>query len=346
MRIRPALAVIGALALTTTAGGLAAGLTAGPAAADTDPGVLIIGGDTVASAPWAAAVFNGGGFSCSGSIVAEAYVLTAHHCINGNRMSVRVGSVQRSSGGTVANVVSTASSFDLALLRLDRSIAAPYPPLAAVNPPLGSTNTIYGWGQTCFSGCGASGQLKSATVRFDRLSRDAEGGQALHSTRITGNAWYGDSGGPQFYDGQIVGVASTADGQAIQNYASVANSIAWIRSVIGTGGTPNPPPPNPPPPRTDACTATYTLASQWQGGYQADVRVTAGRSINGWTVTLTFSNAQTVQQAWNATVTATGSTLTARNVGFNGTLATGASTGFGYIGNSVSGAPTVSCTGS
>ena len=59
---------------------------------------------------------------------------------------------------------------------------------------------------------------------------DAYGGQAIRSTRINGNAWRGDSGGPQFYNGQQVGVASTADGSSIQNYGSVAYNRAWITS--------------------------------------------------------------------------------------------------------------------
>jgi hypothetical protein len=156
-------------------------------------------------------------------------------------MTVRAGSVLRASSGTVATVISTVSRHDLALLQVDQSLGTTFVSLADANPPLGSTNTIFGWGQTCQSGCGASTQLKTATVRLDRLSRDAEGGQALQSSRINGNAWYGDSGGPQFYDGRVVGVASTADGQSIQNYSSVANSIDWIRSIIGTGApTPGP----------------------------------------------------------------------------------------------------------
>jgi hypothetical protein len=70
-------------------------------------------------------------------------------------------------------------------------------------------------------------------VRFDRISRDGQGGPALQSTRINGNAWYGDSGGPQFYNDQVVGVASTADGRSIQNYASIADGRSWIRSITG-----------------------------------------------------------------------------------------------------------------
>ncbi|MBX7267293.1 cellulose binding domain-containing protein [Micromonospora sp. Llam7] len=89
------------------------------------------------------------------------------------------------------------------------------------------------------------------------------------------------------------------------------------------------------------------MINQWPGGFQGEVRVTAGAAaINGWTVTWTFANGQTISQVWNATVTSQGSTVTARNVSYNGSLAARASTTFGFLG-SASGstsAPTPSCT--
>lgn len=76
---------------------------------------------------------------------------------------------------------------------------------------------------------------------------------------------------------------------------------------------------------------------------------TAGASaISNWTVTWTFANGQTISQAWNATVTSQGAAVTARNVSYNGTLAPGASTAFGFLA-SVTGAnsvPTLTCTAS
>ncbi|MEV4491014.1 trypsin-like serine protease [Micromonospora coxensis] len=226
MRLRPLLAV-----LTTALAGVlatASGATAAPAGPQP-----IIGGSTVSSAPWAAAVFSNGSFTCSGSVISSQWVLTAKHCINGS-MSVRIGSVYRSSGGVTRTVSATYSRYDLALMRLSSPVSTSYVTLATANPPINSTNTIYGWGQTCYSGCSASSQLKTASVRVTSTSvTDAYGGQAIRSTEINGNAWRGDSGGPQFYNGRQVGVASTADGVSIQNYGSVAYNRAWITSVAG-----------------------------------------------------------------------------------------------------------------
>ncbi|MFC6018250.1 cellulase family glycosylhydrolase [Plantactinospora solaniradicis] len=151
----------------------------------------------------------------------------------------------------------------------------------------------------------------------------------------------------------------TTWGQRIFNGANGIRSTAR-EATIYSGGQPTttptatPPTTTPPvtptttpPGATRACTATYSVVGQWSGGFQGDVRVTAGGSaISGWAVTLAFPNGQTVSQAWNATVTTSGSTVTARNVGYNGSLAAGAGTTFGFIGswNGSNGAPTLTCT--
>jgi secreted trypsin-like serine protease len=223
-----AVAVVAAMATT--------GAATGTAAAEPTPHVdvpKIIGGTTVASAPWSAQVYRNGSFTCSGTIIAAQWVLTARHCV-GSAMSVRVGSVMRGQG-TAANVSSYAGSpyGDVALLRLDRTVATSYSPLSGTVPPNGSTNSIYGWGQTSYNGPIAT-QLKTAQVRVsNNNARDAYGGRALSSTRITGNAWRGDSGGPQTYNGAQVGVASTADGRSTQQYASLSVHLSWIRQTAG-----------------------------------------------------------------------------------------------------------------
>jgi hypothetical protein len=99
---------------------------------------------------------------------------------------------------------------------------------------------------------------------------------------------------------------------------------------------------------TSACTATYRVGSQWSGNFQGEVTVanSSTAAATGWTVTLTFANGQQVTQAWNTTVTQSGATVTARNATYNGNLASGASTSFGFLAtwnNATNAAPTLTC---
>ena len=102
-------------------------------------------------------------------------------------------------------------------------------------------------------------------------------------------------------------------------------------------------------PPSGGCTAAYSIVGSWPGGFQGEVKVTAGSSaINGWTVTWTYANGQTVTQAWSATVTSSGAAVTARNVSYNGKLAAAGTTSFGFLGswNGTNGVPAPSCTAS
>jgi chitodextrinase len=82
-----------------------------------------------------------------------------------------------------------------------------------------------------------------------------------------------------------------------------------------------------------ACRVRYA-ANTWSNGFTADVTVTntGSSTINGWTLTYTLPSGQTISNSWNATVTTSGSAVTARNLAWNGTLGAGASTSFGYQG--------------
>jgi hypothetical protein len=83
---------------------------------------------------------------------------------------------------------------------------------------------------------------------------------------------------------------------------------------------------------TGACAVTYTITNQWSGGFQADVRLTnTGSSVwNGWSLGWTFPDGQKVAQAWNAEASQSGSAVSAKNVGWNGTVAAGSSVSFGF----------------
>jgi GH43 family beta-xylosidase len=84
---------------------------------------------------------------------------------------------------------------------------------------------------------------------------------------------------------------------------------------------------------TTGCRVDYTVSSQWQGGFGATVAITnLGTPITGWALTWSFGAGQKVSQAWNATVTQSGSQVSAVNVSYNGAIATNGSTSFGFTG--------------
>lgn len=94
-----------------------------------------------------------------------------------------------------------------------------------------------------------------------------------------------------------------------------------------------------------ACTATYTTVNSWDGGYQGEVKVTAGgAAISGWTVRWTLAGGQSVTQVWNGTLTTSGSTATVVNAPYNGSLQPSASTSFGFLANGTPGTPSLTCT--
>ncbi|MEU5670515.1 cellulase family glycosylhydrolase [Micromonospora sp. NPDC047753] len=171
-----------------------------------------------------------------------------------------------------------------------------------------------------------------------------------------GWSWSGNGGGVEYLDlATNFNPASLTDwGQRLFNGVNGIRQTAREATVFG--GTPPPttpppttPPPTTPPPTSGGCTATYTVTTQWQGGFQGEVRVTAGaRAITGWTAGWTFANGQRVTQSWNVALTSSGTTVTARNTDYNGRLAAGASASFGFLGSwtGTNSLPAVSCTAS
>ncbi|MFI7433217.1 cellulose binding domain-containing protein [Micromonospora haikouensis] len=89
------------------------------------------------------------------------------------------------------------------------------------------------------------------------------------------------------------------------------------------------------------CTAVYRIVGQWQGGFQGEVTVrnTGTAALGGWTVRFGYADGQRINQAWNADVTQSGTAVTARNVGWNGTLAPGAEAAFGFLASAGSSNP-------
>jgi poly(hydroxyalkanoate) depolymerase family esterase len=106
---------------------------------------------------------------------------------------------------------------------------------------------------------------------------------------------------------------------AAGNVSAVSNTLAVTTQSTGTGGGP--------------CAAAAVVQTQWQGGYVIQPVTVSNNStaaINGWTVTFTLPANHAITNFWNATLTMSGQTVTARNAGFNGAMGPGGSTTFGF----------------
>ncbi|MEU6312079.1 glycoside hydrolase family 18 chitinase [Streptomyces sp. NPDC047014] len=89
-----------------------------------------------------------------------------------------------------------------------------------------------------------------------------------------------------------------------------------------------------------SATATYTKVSDWGSGFEGKwvVKNTGTTPLSGWTVEWDYPAGTAVTSAWDATVTSSGTHWTAKNLGWNGSLAPGASASFGFNGSG-SGSP-------
>ncbi|MFG2946847.1 cellulose binding domain-containing protein [Streptomyces adustus] len=83
---------------------------------------------------------------------------------------------------------------------------------------------------------------------------------------------------------------------------------------------------------TPACTVQYSVVSQWDSGFQGTVSITNNTAaLSGWSLTFDFAGGQKVTQGWNAKWSQSGTTVTATNESYNGSLGTGASVSAGFI---------------
>lgn len=103
--------------------------------------------------------------------------------------------------------------------------------------------------------------------------------------------------------------------------------LAWLAAYAAEGESSGEPP-------TAACAVTYKVDSVWNTGFTATVTVknTGPATVNGWQLTWTYPGGQRTTGAWNATVTQSGTSVSARDAGWNRTIAPGATASFGVQG--------------
>ncbi|WNM33603.1 cellulase family glycosylhydrolase [Streptomyces sp. Li-HN-5-11] len=83
-----------------------------------------------------------------------------------------------------------------------------------------------------------------------------------------------------------------------------------------------------------ACSVEYSVTSQWDNGFQGSVKITNNlATLSSWKLTFDFAGDQKVTQGWNATWSQSGTTVTAGNESWNGSLGSGASVVAGFVGS-------------
>jgi lysophospholipase L1-like esterase len=91
------------------------------------------------------------------------------------------------------------------------------------------------------------------------------------------------------------------------------------------------------------CAATYRTTNSWGSGFQGEVTVrnSGDAAIGGWSVALALAGGQRVTNLWNGTTSGSSGALAVGNAAYNGALAPGGTTTFGFVAD---GSPAVSPT--
>jgi chitodextrinase len=155
------------------------------------------------------------------------------------------------------------------------------------------------------------------------------GGTQVGSTAGTSFTDTGLTAGSQFsYTVKAVDAAGNV---------SAASTPVTATTTATTGGT-------------SGCTATYTVTSQWANGFTANVDVhnNGTTPTSSWQVKWNWPGDQQVVSMWNATSAQAGQAQSATNLDFNGALAPGATTSFGFQASysGSNGIPTPTCAAS
>jgi mannan endo-1,4-beta-mannosidase len=177
-----------------------------------------------------------------------------------------------------------------------------------------------------------------------------------------GWSWSGNGGGVEYLD-MVTGFNPsqlTSWGQRIFNGANGIKATAKQATIYGGTSTPTPtvtptvtPTATPtvtPTSPTGSCTAVLAVTNNWPGGFQGSVTVKAGATaVKSWSTSFTLPSGVTVSQLWGGILTSSGSVQTVTNAAWNGTLAAGAGTTYGFIGSGtlpVTASIPVACSGS
>ena len=229
-----------------------------PGQAGKKPQGRIVGGGFAPDGayPWTTALLDSSGSQiCGGSLIAAKWVVTAAHC-TGSTASVRVGSIDRTSGGQVIRVIRKinhpqySTQNDIALLELETPVSGITPiTRGTTKPAVGSALRLLGWGQVTspFGGDAGSRFLKmldTTVLTLNTCTISPGPGDICVRGTTTATACKGDSGGPALQDNLLVGATSRSGRNATYCgedviYTDVTYYKTWIDQYVDSGNVGN-----------------------------------------------------------------------------------------------------------
>ncbi|MFJ8042062.1 glycoside hydrolase family 6 protein [Kitasatospora sp. NPDC096147] len=208
--------------------------------------------------------------------------------------------------------------------------------LANAYPPVGGTTPGDTTAPTAPTGLTGTATSSSVTLGWT-ASTDNVGVTGYQVFR--GGTLVGTTTSPSYTDSGLTAATAysyTVRARDAAGNVSAASAALAVSTLPGGGGG------------NAGCAASYKVSSDWGAGFNADVTVTNTGTVptKSWKVSWVWPGSQQVTNLWNGTVTQSGTAVSVANAGYNGAVAAGGSTGFGF-GASYSGtnaAPVLSCT--